>query len=483
MNEPFPLNLLPSPLCEYVREGADALGCDPSYIGVPMLPVVASAIGNTRRILLKKKWSEPSIIWAAIVGESGTAKSPALENATLPIWRRQRRLLKEHDAARAKHEAEKRDWKAKPKKDRGEEPESPPPCEHPISTDITIEAECDRLQSTTRGNLIAPDELGGWFGGFTRYRSESDVSHWLSLWGGRSLKVDRKNGDKPTIYIPYAAACITGTIQPDTLRRALIPEFYENGLAARVLVAMPPIAAKRWTEHEISYSTERAIDQLFDRLFCLKMVPAADGHEPSMIDLTSDARIRWAAHVDQHGQRLLDMHGAERAAAAKLEAYAARFALIFHCVRQANGEKQLDFVDRQDIEHGIALADWFGQETRRVYAALGETSEARERRELLDLIQRHDGRVTARQVTHHCSRFATSEAAEMALRSLVDEGLGSFERQGPTARGGRPTFWFVLADSPDYPRNGQTITPKNPDENEVSVMAMPYAGKNGKAVL
>src|SRR5262249_38126993 len=44
----FPVFCLPSPLDEFVEQGAAALGCDASYLALPVLSVVASAIGNTR---------------------------------------------------------------------------------------------------------------------------------------------------------------------------------------------------------------------------------------------------------------------------------------------------------------------------------------------------------------------------------------------------------------------------------------------------
>ena len=74
----------PDAIRGFVGVGASALGCDQSYIGVPLLAVLASAIGNTRRIRLKDTWTEPAVVWTAIVGDSGTVKSPALELAVLP---------------------------------------------------------------------------------------------------------------------------------------------------------------------------------------------------------------------------------------------------------------------------------------------------------------------------------------------------------------------------------------------------------------
>src|SRR5262245_12953062 len=52
----FPVESLPQPVRDFVRQGAAALGCDPAYLALPCLAVLGSAIGNTRVIRLKRSW-------------------------------------------------------------------------------------------------------------------------------------------------------------------------------------------------------------------------------------------------------------------------------------------------------------------------------------------------------------------------------------------------------------------------------------------
>ena len=81
---PFPVDALPEPIRGFVAAGAKAIGCDASFIALPLLTAMAAAIGNTRRIQLKRGWTAPAILWVAIVGESGTAKTPAFKLACGP---------------------------------------------------------------------------------------------------------------------------------------------------------------------------------------------------------------------------------------------------------------------------------------------------------------------------------------------------------------------------------------------------------------
>jgi hypothetical protein len=346
---------------------------------------------------------------------------------------------------------------------------------------VTVEALADRLLATPRGTCVAPDELGAWFGGFNQYKgSGADVSHWLAMHGARGLKVDRKTGDRPTIYIPHAAVCVAGTIQPTTLRRVLLPEFFENGLAARLLVSMPESRTKRWTDGDISDATYAAVDGLFSPLFNLKAGAGPHGDEPMLVDLDEGARDQWIRFVNEHNEQMQALHGHARAAFAKLEGYAARFALIRHCVRQVDDEKESNYVDGSDIEAGITLARWFGNETLRVYRVNTETEEQCERRKLLRLIHRLGGRVTPRDLMQHSRRFPTAEDAETALQSLVDAADGSWEPVRPGARGGRPTMQFVLADSPDFPLSDRANVNTTSESNRKPRVPFTSTGANGR---
>lgn len=89
---PFPTGALPEPLASFVRQGAAALGCDETYLALRVLSVVAAAVGNSRTVRLKSDWTEPSVIWTVIIGDSSTVKSPALKLAVRPPHRLQQQL-------------------------------------------------------------------------------------------------------------------------------------------------------------------------------------------------------------------------------------------------------------------------------------------------------------------------------------------------------------------------------------------------------
>ena len=476
---PFPVDILPEPLRSFVTTAAISIGCDESYVALPLLSALASAIGNSRRIRLKQGWTEPAVVWTAIVGESGTMKSPAVDVSLKPLMQKQAQAMCQFERDMTRYHSEDRsykidmaDWKKKGKKNGEPEPNPPqrPVCKRFWCSDVTVEALADRLSNAPRGLLLVRDELSGWLGGFGQYKGGrgGDSAHWLTMHGAKPLLVDRKTGDKTTIHVPKAAVCITGGIQPHILRRGLGQEHFENGLAARLLMAMPPRKAKTWTDESIPESLEAQLADIFDRLLRLEPnMPSDCDPYPVDIPLSNEGQKAFREFYVSHNAEQIELYGDEAAAWSKLEGYAARFALVIHYVRVAADDphlKELGAIDEHSVDAGVELVRWFGHETRRVYAKLQETEEQEQLRQLLELVQRKGGQVTARnwqRLQHH----DTADIARAELNVLVEAGLGRWIMQSPGAQGGRPSEIFTLSDA-------VTVT-QPPDRPETPVLSQP----------
>ena len=254
--EPFSVDALPEPLRSFVREGAKAIGCDPSYLALPVLSICGAAAGNKVRLEAKYGYLVPPVLWTIINGESGTSKSPALRAAMAPLHARQR-------AAMAVYDLEVIDYKkvnhlydkqlAKWKRDPGGEPPDEPVMPRPVRcyvSDTTVEALIPILQANPHGTLMAADELATWFGGIDKYSSGkgSDAAQWLSMYDAGPVIVDRKHGMPPVLSVDSAAVCILGGIQPGVFSRALGVEHRQSGLLARLLTCTPPRIKRAWTE-------------------------------------------------------------------------------------------------------------------------------------------------------------------------------------------------------------------------------------------
>lgn len=452
----FPVDAFPEPLAEFVSEGSDAIGCDASFIALPLLAGLASAIGNACRIALKASWTEPSILWTAIVGDSGTMKSPAIELALRPVRKRQNEAIAAHKFEMADFELELQRYEqslAAWKRSRSVEgpPQRP---QQPLATrtwadDLTVEALAILLLEQPRGLLVACDELASWFGGFDRYAQASggDSARWLEMHGGRSMVVDRKTGEPKTICVPRASVSVTGGIQPGVLERSLGRHHRESGLAARLLLAHPPRKPKKWTETAFDPESERRITNIYSRLYSLSEAEESE-MEPQTLTLSEAAKKAWIAFFDKHAEEQEELEGDLAAAYSKLEGYCARLALVLHLAAWADGKYPAPEPIRVDsIERARKLTEWFKYETRRIYGLLGVDEETRRDIRLIERVRSQGGKVTPRGLMRAGRDWPTSDIAEKALNGLAESGKGVWKTDPPGPQGGRPSPVFHLTEN------------------------------------
>ncbi len=494
--QPFPTHALPPPLGEFVRQGALALGCDQAYLALPVLAVAASAIGNTRVIQLKRTWTEPSVIWAAIVGDSGTLKSPAWMLAVAPLFTFQGRLLEAYRREEAMYQAALERFKEAKRTgvlDASATPPQKPILERVICSDTTVEKLASILEDNPRGILLARDELSGWLGSFTRYKGRqggTDLPNWLEMHRAGAVMVDRKTSEKPTLHVPRAAVSVTGGIQPGILARALTADFLDAGLGARLLMAWPPKLPKKWSDLEIDQDTERGYHELLGQLLALDLDSRQDERVPHALTLSPEAKSAWTAFYDDWAEEQAAAEGELAAAFSKLEAYAARFALVHHVVSElAAGEDDRGPIQLASVQAGIILCRWFGAEARRIYASLSEPAEDRARRRLVEFVHVRGGRLTGRQLQRsNPAKYPDVDQAEAALQELVDTGVAEWQRHQPQG-GGRPSRLCVLLphpttdntrqNSPDADGAGDLDGWGQPDKTPTPIPPTPgFSGEN-----
>ncbi|WP_347244555.1 DUF3987 domain-containing protein [Thermogutta sp.] len=470
--QPYPVDALPEPFRAFVQSTAHAMGCDASYVALPLMVAAAAAIGTTRRLEVKAGWQAPPIVWGVLVGESGTLKTPALRAALQWTERRQVELLAAHDEARKQFEA---DWLAYEKafaewkraKTAGLPPVKPeaPAAVRVLIQDTTVEAVVPILKANPRGVLLARDELAAWLSGFDRYANVAggDVAFWLSAYNALPVTVDRKLTG--TLHVPVVAVSVCGGIQPGVLQRALGLINRENGLAARLLLVMPPRRPKRWTEASIEPAIIDAVGAVFNRLFGLEH--DYDGKPvPRTMRLSVEAKAAYIDFYNAHANQLADATGDWAAALSKLEELPLRLGLVLHLVRWAAGESvDADIVDGDSMGRAIALTEWHKHETRRVYDIVlppDEGADDKGEESLLAWIRGKGGVVTVRDLTHGLRRYrGKSDEAEAALNGLAQAGLGSWEDSPSNKKGGRPTRVFRLC-----PQCHRHQNPKNPRDSE-----------------
>ena len=422
---PFPVDLLPEPIKSYVQETSAAVGCPPIYIVLPLLSCIGQAIGSKLVVSPAQTWEAPPIFWTAIIGKTGTTKSPALRTVKTFFKDLEDGAHSDYETAITQYEADLETWKKKKKEDRGEKPVEPTIKRFYVD-DTTMEALVQVLDENEDGVLVITDELKSWFASFDRYVTGKggDATKWLTSWNGDEISVDRKttgNGKKH-VRICNPVVNVAGTIQPEVLRKT-VSAHVENGLFARLLFAYPPSKPQVWNNNEIDEETTRNMKQVFDQL-----VSARQRNEKVTLTLSDDAMKVWEPFFNANQQLVHKSEGQNAYPLAKHDQYALRIALILHVIENA-GKSELPEISEGTVKAAVEITHWFRDETLRVYDIFDQATDESKMKDLLYLIGlRDDGKITVRDLQRSNSkRYPNAEFVSQALQELADTGRGHFD--------------------------------------------------------
>lgn len=218
---PFPIDVFPPEIEEFIRQGSDAVSCPPDYLGAGVLATFGTAIGGHVELQITSSWRESSNLYVCMVGEPGVRKSPALGLLMSPVWDYENTMDDEWEARRMRAEDEEEAF--------DEDQQSI------VVDDATIEALFGVLEQNPRGIVLSADELSGWVRGMGQYKGGlgRDRQHWLSIWSRNPIKVHRVKGRNRKVRKPFVT--VIGGIQPDPLEDLLNGK--DDGLLPRLLMA------------------------------------------------------------------------------------------------------------------------------------------------------------------------------------------------------------------------------------------------------
>src|SRR3981081_2722950 len=108
---PFPLDLLAQPWRDWVSDTASSAGAPTDYVVQAVLAALAGLCGAGVAVRITPVWSEPLVLWQAVVGEPSSGKSSALASM--------RRLLGSIEAERRVHDDVQREAHAERVKEAG----------------------------------------------------------------------------------------------------------------------------------------------------------------------------------------------------------------------------------------------------------------------------------------------------------------------------------------------------------------------------
>ena len=383
--KPLPVECLPDVLRVFVEAMATAFGVDPGWIAPACLTVVGGAIGRSRVIRVNPTWSEVPSLWLAVVGESGTKKSPILNRIVRPFWAIHKRLAKEYAQAMRKHLAAEELCVHKLEKatrdaaknggaipDGLEELPVKPLEIRCMVSNATVQKLTAILAENPRGVFASYDELQTWFDSLGRFaqKNGNELSTWLPMDSGQALMSDTLT--RGTVFVEHAFCAILGGIQPGLLKARFADSgFLDSGGAARFCLVEPPRTDPVWNEHGVPKEVDMAWDRLIEGLLGLKMEERNEGElVPNEIPISDKGKKVWVAWYEAHGKVTGAAIGHWGSFLSKIEAKAARLALVLCMADRVSRGRADDLspIEAIWIEAGCLLADWFIQERLRIEA-------------------------------------------------------------------------------------------------------------------
>lgn len=365
----FPVEVFPESVQKIISDCNKSLGYPIDFTAASILYAVSVSIGNTFKAEIMEQFQVNAVLYLAIVGRAGTAKSHPLRFALSPIEKRDneayflyKEKAKEHQKAlntgkkkegiNPKNDLEKPSWKQF------------------LVSDFTPEALVSVLQTNKRGLGVYVDELATWFNNFNRYNKGSEEQFWLSNWSGSPLRVNRKTSDP--INIPFPFISVAGTIQPSVLDQ-LTKNRTENGFTDRILFVYPENLKKEyWSETQLSSETPKEWSAILAHLLDFpQQFDEAENPKPCILKFSKEARellFEWnRKNTDQSNSCDND---AESAICAKIEQYAIRFSLILQLLQNACSKSEYNLIDIEAVNGATKLAEYFKTTAIRIQSTI-----------------------------------------------------------------------------------------------------------------
>ena len=345
---PLPLAVFGPQWAAWIEGTAEAAAAPPDYVAAPLLAVASALIGHARWAQATAGWKEPPHIWAGIVGESGSAKSPGADCLLRDVLPEiEQRMFgdfpdrqREWRAAAEAHVAVQERWKAdvREAQKKGKPPPLPPAENAPPEpqaprlrqSDVTVERVAVLLANAApKGLLIVRDELTGWLLGLNSY-NDAGRAFWIEAYGGRPYRVERQKSPEP-IVVPRLAVAVTGTTQPDRLAQMFREA--DDGLLARFIWAWPdPLPFRLGRKAPAAQWAVEALDRL--RLLDLAASDPSGGPPcPIMVPLSPGAVQMMEAFGQDMQRRQHDAGGLMRSAYGKARGLALRLSLVLEMLR------------------------------------------------------------------------------------------------------------------------------------------------------
>ena len=453
------LDWLPEAMRDAVADISDRLQCPADYLTVAMLSATGAVIGNRVGIFPlenDESWEVYPALWGGIVGDPGTKKTPALQQAHKPLQHLDSEAAKTyalekqaHKQAMQQHEQALQAWNKNPSG--GIKPIAPaePKRTRYLVHDTTYQALGVILSDNPRGVLALADELSGLLQSLDTAGQEAARGFYLSGWGGSGgYSFDRIS--REAVSLDRYCLSVFGGFQPDKIKAYV--QFSQRG-SSKNDGLLQRFQLLVWPNHPTSISyIDRPADKAAIEKYFKAVVSLADAAYRPNAGATALPNGSHLLHFSPAAQKAFStwfiknenmiskggLDSARQSHFAKYRSLIPALALLFHLIDGHSGP-----VCDKCLIRAVSYARYLKSHADRIYASVSGHDLASVRTLAARLLKKQikDG-FTCRTLTlKGWSGLTSRETAQAAIDALVDYGwLSEIE----VRTGGRPSIKYFL---------------------------------------
>jgi|HubBroStandDraft_6_1064221.scaffolds.fasta_scaffold235107_1 hypothetical protein len=346
---PFPIDLIPQPWRDWTADRARGAGAPVDYAVQALLAAVSGVCGAGVEVQITPEWSEPLVLWQALVGGASSGKSPLLERlrgvlATIETLIRRSQGGRDGGPARI------------------------------VVGNASIRAIAQVVAGNPRGVLLWRDHPSPWLAELGR--SADDCAHWRQAWSARGVTLEDRG--EPPLQLDRLAVSVLGTIEPDLLAQL---ESADRGLAGRFLYSWPdPAPFCPFRERRKSNAEESV------RMLLLIEEQARQSAGPLVLSFETSALDRFERFLEGLHREPRHAESLEAAWLAKGPGTVARLAAALELLGWSGGpaSRPPGPIGRDAVEAAVALwCDYFRPHATAAFNRAGPTDLERHARRVL----------------------------------------------------------------------------------------------------
>lgn len=448
---PFPVEMLPVEISQYIQLCGKQLSLPPDFAGTVFLTLLAGIIGRSTCLSLRAghDWIEAANVWAALVGNPSSKKSPTYRKIAKMVTALEQGAARNHQQALQLYRQRKKEAKSSGEEFLDEEPRM---CRY-TTDDCTIPKLRELMGSNPRGIILRNDELKGQFEKLDKPGNEGDRSFVMQCWSGRESynedRIMRIGGFQIPLTLTWIG-CIPPTALATYLRQAQSHGSGADGFMQRFqMVTFPSITQPyEICTEAMPPELEIKAQQMFvkidqDALNDPVRILYFDAEAQSLFDnwhipLENDCRskrhpIYWESHLGKQPKLL------------------ASLCIILHRIVETYSAVQREAISASTFKAAEKLQQYYEAHAQRCYESI-ENLEVIDSRLILQLIK--SKRLPMRFKSQDIYRpglggLKEASRVKTALELLRDYNWVALEKtQGYTGKPGE--FWVVHPDAPQF---------------------------------